>query len=157
MKLRINTKELWPALLMLVIGVATVVGSLNYQVGSLLRMGPGYYPLLLGGLLTLIAIFILLSSVSYAPVKNGHDKTSLSFRQRSVTWSLVIVSVILFIIIGKYGGLVPATFLLCFVAALGDRGNSLKAAFFIGLSLTIFAVLVFVYGLKIPFPLFAWG
>nr|WP_254045843.1 hypothetical protein [Paenalcaligenes hominis] len=49
MKFKINAKELWSGGLLVLIGMATVLGSLNYQIGSLARMGPGYFPLMLGG------------------------------------------------------------------------------------------------------------
>ncbi len=61
------------------------------------------------------------------------------------------------IVIGKWGGLVPATFAMILVAALGDRKNSVRSAFFLALGVTAAAVAIFHYGLQLQFPLFTWG
>src|SRR5690625_7289020 len=77
-------------------------------------------------------------------------------REQIITWTLVIGSVVLFIIIGKYGGLIPATFVMCTVAALGDRGNTLKTAIIIGIVMSIISAGLFSYGFQIQFPMFTW-
>jgi len=156
MKFKFNRKEFWASFLMLVIGVGTIIGSQNYQLGTLVRMGPGYFPLMLGVLLTAIALLILFSPELLTEDEES-DGVVLSLREQIITWTLVIGSVILFIIVGKYGGLVPATFVMCTVAALGDKGNSLKDAILIGVVMSLISAGLFNYGLRIQFPMFAWG
>jgi hypothetical protein len=63
----------------------------------------------------------------------------------------------LFIILGKYGGMVPATFACVFVSALGDRETTLKAALILAAGITVSGVILFAYLLKIPMPIFQWG
>lgn len=157
LKFKFNRKEFWSSFLMLFIGVATVVGSQNYQMGTLVRMGPGYFPLLLGALLTIIALLILFSPEALTEDGTEDDEVVLTMREQIITWTLVIGSVVLFIIIGKYGGLIPATFVMCTVAALGDRGNTLKTAIIIGIVMSILSAGLFAYGLQIQFPMFTWG
>lgn len=152
MKFGINKKELAPALLMLFIGMATVLGSLNYKVGSLGRMGPGYFPLLLGAGLMLVALLIALS-----PPEPQNTESTAVFVPQYRAWLLVIVAILLFIILGRYGGLVPATFVLAFVASLADKKNSVKTALLVALVLTAMAIVVFHYGLQMQFPLLRWG
>lgn len=152
MKFGINKKELPPALLMLFIGMATVLGSLHYKVGSLGRMGPGYFPLLLGAALMLVALLIALSP------PDAHDtESTAAFVPQYRAWSLVIAAIVLFIVLGRYGGLVPATFVLAFVASLADRKNTIKTAIIVALVLTVMAITVFHYGLQMQFPLLRWG
>lgn len=156
MMFKFNRKEFWASFLMLVLGVGTIVGSQNYQLGTLVRMGPGYFPLMLGVLLTAIALFIL-----FSPETLTEDAEEggivLTMKEQIITWALVIGSVILFIIVGKYGGLVPATFVMCAVAALGDKGNTLKDAILIGVVMSLISAGLFYYGLRIQFPIFTWG
>ncbi|MEJ0045599.1 MAG: hypothetical protein WDN04_05275 [Rhodospirillales bacterium] len=38
-------------------------------------------------------------------------------------WICIVASVLAFVVLGKYGGLLPATFAIVFIAALGDRDN----------------------------------
>src|SRR5690625_5584510 len=103
MKFKFNRKEFWASFLMLFIGIATIIGSQNYQMGSLIRMGPGYFPLMLGILLTAIAVLILFSPEALTDDGDTDDGVVLTMREQVTTWALVVGSVILFIIIGKYG------------------------------------------------------
>lgn len=157
MKFKFNRKEFWASFLMLFIGIATIIGSQNYQMGSLVRMGPGYFPFMLGILLTAIAVLILFSPESLTDDGAAEDEIVLTLGEQITTWALVIGSVILFIIIGKYGGLIPATFVMCTLAALGDKGNTWKTAVIIGIVMSIVSAALFVYGLQIQFPMFTWG
>ncbi|HLS16821.1 MAG TPA: tripartite tricarboxylate transporter TctB family protein [Paenalcaligenes sp.] len=157
MKFKFNRKEFWASFLMLFIGIATIIGSQNYQMGSLIRMGPGYFPLMLGILLTAIAVLILFSPEALTDDGDTDDGVVLTMREQVTTWALVVGSVILFIIIGKYGGLIPATFVMCSLAALGDKGNTWKTAVIIGVVMSIVSAALFVYGLQIQFPMFTWG
>lgn len=157
MKFKFNRKEFWASFLMLFIGIATIIGSQNYQMGSLVRMGPGYFPLMLGILLTAIAVLILFSPESLTDDGDADDGVVLTLREQITTWALVIGSVIIFIIIGKYGGLIPATFVMCTMAALADKGNTWKTAVIIGIIMSIVSAALFVYGLQIQFPMFTWG
>lgn len=157
MKFKFNRKEFWASFLMLFIGIATIIGSQNYQMGSLVRMGPGYFPFMLGILLTAIAVLILFSPESLTDDGGAEDEIVLTLGEQITTWALVIGSVILFIIIGKYGGLIPATFVMCTLAALGDKGNTWKTAVIIGIVMSIVSAALFVYGLQIQFPMFTWG
>jgi hypothetical protein len=72
-------------------------------------------------------------------------------------WGYVIAGIVAFMVLGRYGGLVPATFALVLLAALGDKGNSIKAALLLATGITVLAVLVFNMLLKLSFPLFTWG
>src|SRR5690625_7972713 len=103
--------------------------------GSLIRMGPGYFLLMLGILLTAIAVLILFSPEALTDDGDTDDGVVLTMREQVTTWALVVGSVILFIIIGKYGGLIPATFVMCSLAALGDKGNTWKTAVIIGVEI----------------------
>ena len=64
--------------------------------------------------------------------------------------------VLSFVVLGEHGGLVPASFVSVFVAALGDRGNSWRAAAGLATVMTVLGVVVFHYGLHLLLPLFTW-
>lgn len=145
--------------LMLFIGVGTALGSLRYGMGTLGRMGPGYFPLLLGIVLSIIGVLIAITPDS--PDERQADAERKPFREvmrpRIRPWCAAVGGVIAFVVIGKFGGLVPATFVLIFASALGDRENSLKACFWLATGVVAFAVAAFHYGLQLQFPLFSWG
>lgn len=156
MKLNINRKEMWSAGLLLLIGMATVIGSNNYQIGSLARMGPGYFPLVLGAILMILGLLIALTPAPIADVSQENTEKHTIWSQIK-TWLIVVVAVLAFIVLGKYGGLVLATFVMTSFAAMADKSNSLKTCLAVGVVLTIVTVVVFHYGLQMQFPLFTWG
>ena len=137
---------------MLFIGMATVLGSMSYKVGTLARMGPGYFPLLVGAALMLVALLIAIT-----PPDVHEEATVAAFSPQYRAWALVVGAIVLFIVLGRYGGLVPATFALAFVASLADKKNSLKTAMAVAVTLSVMAVVVFHYGLQMQFPLLRWG
>jgi len=145
--------------LILLIGVSTAMGSLEYSMGTLSRMGPGYFPLLLGSVLTLIAFLIAILPGSSEERREDAQRESLRAvaRRRCRPWGATVAGVIAFVVLGKYGGLVPATFVLIFIAALGDSKNSLKSCFWLATGVVGFAIVAFHYGLQLQFPLFSWG
>ena len=53
-----SQKDFWSGLMFMGVGVAFAWGATNYTIGEGARMGPGYFPLMLGILLTLIGLFI---------------------------------------------------------------------------------------------------
>jgi hypothetical protein len=145
--------------LMLLIGMVTALGSLGYGMGTLGRMGPGYFPLLLGILLVFVSILIAVTPDSADEIRADAEREPFRViaRRRLRPWSARVGGVIAFIVIGKYGGLVPATFVLIFMSALGDPKNSVKASFWLAIGVVAFAIVAFHYGLQLQFPLFSWG
>src|SRR5699024_4825406 len=92
---------------MMLIGIGALVGGLQYRMGTLARKGAGYYPVLLGALLILVSAFIL-ATPSFEPGSTDSQPQDRSWSLRP--WACVIAGLLLFIGLGQYGGLVPATF-----------------------------------------------
>jgi hypothetical protein len=150
MRIRIDRRELTSAGLMLAIGLATMAGGSNYHFGTASRMGPGFYPMLLGGLLCLVSLLMVLSPSAAPDTAPEEARGAPDYR----AWACVTGGVIAFIVLGKYAGLVPATFGLVFVSALAERRNTWVTATVLGLGMSALAVLVFSVLLKLQFPLF---
>ena len=72
-------------------------------------------------------------------------------------WACILGGVIAFVVLGAYGGLMPATFASVFIAAMGDRQNTVKGAAILSAVLTVFCLVVFHFGLSLQLPLFQWG
>ena len=138
--------------LMLVIGIAAAVQGMRYQVGTLSRMGPGFFPMALGVILALIGLTLLINARN---AESAGEEKSLPPEWRG--WICIILSLVAFAVLGTYGGLLPASFAVVFIAALGDRQNSVKAAFYLALAITAVSVVVFWWALQVQFPLFNWG
>ncbi|MEP9355760.1 tripartite tricarboxylate transporter TctB family protein [Xanthobacter sp. KR7-65] len=142
--------------------VATGAGAAylggGYHVGTLNQMGAGFMPVVLGVLLIVIGITIALTArppAMTAPVEAVRNGIGIATELRG--WACVLGGVAAFVVLGEYGGLVPASFASVFISALGDRSASIARSAALAAALTAFAVLVFHYGLGVPFPLFRWG
>ena len=55
-----NGKDLWAGLMFLGLGLGFLIASKNYNMGSAVRMGPAYFPTLLGGMLAVLGGMVLL-------------------------------------------------------------------------------------------------
>ena len=145
-------KDFCAGLLILVLGVLTVTEATTYEIGSLRRMGPGFFPLGLGVIMALVGGLILLTA---RKVQTESGAVQLPPEWRG--WICICASIAAFVVLGRYGGLVPATFAIVFIAALGDRQNSVVTSAMLAGVMTLLCVIVFWWLLKVAFPLFRWG
>ncbi|KAA0889290.1 tripartite tricarboxylate transporter TctB family protein [Pusillimonas sp. ANT_WB101] len=158
-KFEFNPRKFASGGLIILLGMGTAIGSIDYSLGTLARMGPGYYPLMLGVLLAFLGLLIVATPDSPDEMMPSEDEVDAAAKKPSPIrpWVATVGSMLAFMLLGKYGGLVPATFAMIFIAALGDKDNSLLASVLLGLGVTAFAVGVFYYGMQMQFPLFNWG
>ena len=156
----INAKEALSGTLMLLLGVGAAVQSLQYRLGTLSRMGPGFFPLCLGVGLAVIGAIILTASLRVGPragLATDQDVGSLRFRPEWRGWACILAGLAAFAVLGETLGIMPATFATVFIAALGDRENSWRAALLIAAGMTAIAFVVFWWLLQVQLPLLRWG
>ena len=140
-----NNKDFWAGLMFLAIGVLAMVMSWSYRPGTALRMGPGYYPRLLSGILILFGLYIMLKGLRMNAKIKGH-------------WSLraiILISVasILFGILMEWAGFLPALAVLILVSAAAGREFKLGEAVLLTLFLMLFSTAVFIWGIGLPYHL----
>ena len=145
-----DRKDFLGGLLMLALGLATAVHANDYAVGSLRRMGPGFFPLALGVILAATGVLLMLTARSPAAPA---ERLAPEWRG----WFCICAGVAAFVVLGEWGGLIPATFAVVVVSALGDRDNTLADSLALGAVMTAACVAVFWWLLQVPFPLFRWG
>ncbi|WP_063580690.1 tripartite tricarboxylate transporter TctB family protein [Achromobacter ruhlandii] len=147
-------REAWAAVTMIVLGLGAIAQASTYNIGSLARMGPGMFPAILGVLLVLLGLIIARTAFSAPDVEEeAEDIPPPEWRG----WGCIIGGLMAFILLGKYGGLVPATFALVFIAAMGDRQHTVRSAALLAVGVTILGIAVFSWALQLQFPLFRWG
>jgi Tripartite tricarboxylate transporter TctB family len=149
-----GNRDLYAGALMMLIGLGACFEGLTYKLGTLTHMGPGFFPVAMGVILVVLGMVIAATAVAGRPT--GGQGT-LSKKSEWWGWFCIIAGPILFIILGLYGGMVPAAFACVFVTALGDRTATLKGSLTLAAAVTVFAVFLFYFLLRIPFPLFRWG
>jgi len=141
-----SQQDFWAGLMFVGFGLFFVVVALmNYQMGSAVRMGPAYFPVLLGGLLAILGLAVLFSSLvaEGPPVATFHFRPLLFIAASSLAFAYLL----------KPLGLVLASAALVFISAYGGHEFKFKEVAIMSVVLIIFAVLVFVKGLTLPFPI----
>ena len=146
-----NRKDAIGGAVMLLTGVCAAWIGHGYNYGVPSRIGPGVFPTALGVLLALVGAAMIAASAS-GP-ERAWQRTPPEWR----AWNLIALGVVAFIVLGTYGGLVPASFAIVFLSALGDRGNTWRSAALLAAAMTVAVIVVFSYGLHLQFPLFSWG
>ncbi|WP_313070391.1 tripartite tricarboxylate transporter TctB family protein [Melaminivora sp.] len=149
-----------PALVITILGISAIVASLQYEIGTLNEMGPGYYPLLLGVALFAIGLFLLPGSgetLESVVREAAQDAPAVPTTRRKNAPLYIIAGLASFILLGKYGGLVPATFALVAFSALADTKNTPKNIFLLAAATSVACGLIFNLMIDIQFPLFRWG
>jgi hypothetical protein len=143
MKIR-APKDFWAGLMFLAFGVGFAWVAQNYQMGTSVRMGPAYFPTVLGGILALIGIAIVIQSL----IATGGPVAKFYFRPLI----LIVFAVVIFGILLKPLGLVLSLALLVGIGAFGGFEFKSKEVAILYVVLAIFSVWVFVKGLGLPIP-----
>ena len=140
-----RSKDFWAGLMFAAFGAAFMIVARNYNMGSALRMGPAYFPTVIGGLLLVLGLVVILKSffVASGAVPRMYLRPLV----------IVLVAVCLFGALLQHLGLVVASVAMIVVGALGGREFRWKEVLLLTVILVVFAVAVFVYGLGLPFPL----
>lgn len=141
-----SPKDFWSGLMFIGFGLfATIWALTHYQMGTAVRMGPAYFPAVLGGLLAVLGLIVLAGSFAI----EGPKIPPLHFRPLV----MITAGVLLYGYLMKPLGLVLATTALVYVGALGGHEFRWKEVTILCIVLIVFSVLVFVKGLGLPFPL----
>jgi uncharacterized membrane protein YhdT len=143
-------RDYYAGALMLLLGVGAAATGSGYKFGTLARMGPGFMPVVLGLVLAFLGILIAGTALASSEPDDGKF---LPDNPQWFGWLCIVGGPILFIILGQFGGMIPAVFACVFVCALGDKTATLKSSLVLATGVTVFGVLLFHYLLSIPFPL----
>ena len=140
-----NNKDIWSGLMLIVIGAAAILVARNYPFGTALRMGPGFFPVVLGGLLIVFGLTILAVGLRRGESMAG----SWSLR------ALIILplALVLFGLLMEYAGFVPAMLVLIFGSATASTEFRFVEVLLFSIGLTALSVAVFVWALGLPYPL----
>ena len=126
-------------------GIGAIVVAANYPLGTAARMGPGYFPRMLGILLILLGAALALRALRL----QGSPLPAWPWRPTVV----VLGSVILFGLIVTRAGLALSTVMLIVLASLASHEFRPKEAVISGVALAALAIAVFVIGLKLQLPI----
>ena len=139
-------RDIVAGVLFVLIGAFALIVARGYPVGSAMRMGPGYFPTMLGWLLIALGALVGLRAARRA------DWEQLAWGWKPLAW--ITASILLFGFLMPRLGLVPALLAMFPVAAAAGRGLRWGETLVLTVAMSAFAAAVFVYGLKLPYRLF---
>ena len=140
-----SPKDFWAGLMFIAFGLFFVIGARNYNLGSAARMGPAYFPTMLGGLMAVIGGIVFFRSL----VARGAGVSPIPLRLLFfITLSLLVFGYLL-----EPLGLALALTLLIVISAFAGHEFRLREVLVLSVVLIILSVVVFAKGLGLPFPL----
>lgn len=150
-------KERAGAGLIVLFGSAIAYAGHGYGVGTLEHMGSGFVPLAIGAALVVVGLLLGLAALLSPNDADGSphmQHMNLSGLPDLRGGVCIVAGVMAFVVLGEHAGLVPATFASVFIAALGDRKNSVRDAALLAGVMVALALIVFSWALKVQMPAF---
>jgi hypothetical protein len=141
-----NQRDFWAGVLFIVTGLIFMVLSRQYNVGTSAKMGPGYFPMMLGGLMAVLGVMVVIPSV----LKSAEVLKITKIEPRMVLLVLVAVAVYAFAL--PKLGFIVALFALIVISSIASHEFNLKTTLISSVILLVFSWLVFVKGLELQFP-----
>lgn len=139
-------RDFWAGVMFTAVGAGFAGIAMTYKIGTAARMGPGFFPVVLGAMLIILGVAILLGSL-----KGREGEAVSKFHWGPIFW--VLGSIVMFGVLLKILGMLLAGFLQVLIASYGGPEFKLRTTIILGLCLVVFCALVFVVGLKLPIPM----
>lgn len=142
-----DTRDIIGGFSLVAIGLFAALYAQRYDLGELQEMGPGYFPVALGILLSVLGLFIAIPAFF-------REGTAINIEWKSLLW--VLISIAVFAIVLTKGGLVLATILSVLAASVPSK-TSWKTRFILAIILAAITYLVFLFGLGMVLPVWPWS
>lgn len=150
-----SQKDFFAGLMFMGVGVAFAWGATTYNIGTGARMGPGYFPLMLGVLLAVIGAAITFTALVVET--EGGDKIG------KIAWQPLIFIILANVVFGillaglpsiklPAFGLIVGIYALVFIASMAEAGWKFRTTLILATVLAIGSYLAFVVALKLQFP-----
>ncbi len=150
-----SQKDFFSGLVFVVVGVAYALGATNYKIGDGARMGPGYFPLLLGVLLAILGVVVIFKAM-VVETMDGDKVGSFAWKP---LFFIIAANLSFGILLGglpsiKFPsfGLIVAIYALVPIAALAGDEFKLKEVLVLATILAATSYFAFIYALKLQFP-----
>jgi hypothetical protein len=150
-----SQKDFFSGLMFMAVGIAFAWGATTYKLGTGARMGPGYFPMLLGIMLAVLGTIVTFKALVVEAV-DGDKIGSWAWKP---LFFIISANVIFGICLGglpsiglKPLGLMLGIYALTFVASLAEKGMKIKPTFFLATFLAVLSYVAFVKLLRLQFP-----
>lgn len=146
-----NAKDFWSGVLFAAVGLFFIVNVQELRLGTAARMGPAYFPTILGGLLTLLGLLLVLRGfLSRASLTTADAHRVEPFHWRILT--LILGSVLVFSFLLNTCGVLLAVGAMIFVSACAEKKVHWKETLAVVVVLDAIVWVTFVYGIGMQIP-----
>ncbi|MBZ2209178.1 tripartite tricarboxylate transporter TctB family protein [Massilia soli] len=139
-----SPKDFWSGIMFLCFGLAGVYIAREYAMGSAGRMGPAFFPTMLGWMLAAIGF----ATAVRAMIGHGQALEKVAFKELF----LVLGSVLLFAFLLRGGGLAVAIPVLIMVSAYASHKFTWKESALLAFGSAAVSIMLFVKALGLPLP-----
>ena len=150
-----SQKDFFAGLMYLAVGGAFAIGATVYYIGTGARMGPGYFPLILGVILALIGLVIAFKATVNGP-DDGDPIGKWAWKQVFFVLAANFAFGILLVGVPALGipgfGLIVAIIALVLIASVAGYTFNMKEVLVLALVLAVGSYVVFVWALNLQFP-----
>jgi hypothetical protein len=150
-----SQRDFFSGLMFTAVGVAFAWGATSYEVGDAARMGPGYFPLMLGVLLAILGSLVTFNALRTGP-PGGDPVGGFAWRPLGFVIGANLAFGVLLVGLPALGipamGFIVAIYALAIIASMARKGFNLKEAFILATLLAAFSWVAFVYLLSLQFP-----
>lgn len=150
-----SQKDFFSGLMFMALGVAFAWGATNYKLGTGARMGPGYFPMLLGVMLALLGTIVTFKAL----VVEAVDGDKIGNWAWKPLFFIISANLIFGVCLGglpaiglKPFGLMLGIYALTFVASFAEKGMKVKPTFLLATFLAVLSYVAFVKLLRLQFP-----
>lgn len=140
-----NNKDFLAGVMLIATGVAAVLIARDYPFGNAFRMGPGYFPSVLGSVLTLFGLALVVRGL------RNNEEIAGGWSPRALI--VLPASFVLFGFLMDHAGFVPALVVLIFGSAAAGSEFKFTEVAMLTVVLTAASVAIFIWGLGLPYPL----
>jgi len=145
LKLR-NFKDFYTGLLFMLFGGGFMWGAFRYDLGTAARMGAGYFPLILGGMLAFLGIVVFVRSLLIGAPDSAVGRIALT------PMVLMFGAIAAFALLLRGAGLVVSILAIILISSLASPESRLKETLISAVVLCAASVALFVYALNLQIP-----
>ena len=149
-----SQKDFFAGLMFSVVGVGFAIGASTYSIGEGARMGPGYFPLMLGIVLVILGAVLVFESL-VVETEDGEKIGSWAWKPLGYIVGANVLFGVLLAGLPKFGvpamGMVVAIYGLTLVASLAGDEFKLKEVLVLATVLSLGSYVAFIWLLKLHF------
>jgi hypothetical protein len=140
-----DSKDFWSGVMLIAIGAVAAFIARDYPFGTALRMGAGFFPVVLGVILVLFGL--------YFAVRGLHDSAKIEGNWSIRALVVLPLAFVAFGVLMERAGFVPAMLALTLGSAAAGREFRIGEVLALSVLLTALCVALFIFALGLPYPL----